>query len=81
MYIVSGTDAAPQATDGTATAGRNYILPGCMLKVAGTDESIGITLTDSEGKVTTLTDDLLTVNKPMASAFIRMKVASGSVLQ
>lgn len=64
MYIVSGMDAATQATDGTATAGRNYILTGRMLKVAGDDASVGITLTDSEGKVIKLTNDLLTVNKP-----------------
>lgn len=64
MYIIGVEDAATHATDGTATAGRNLIVTGRLLKVAGEDASVGITLTNAEGSVTKLTADLLTVNNP-----------------
>jgi hypothetical protein len=65
MYIIGGQDGATRAGDGTATAGRNYILHGRMLRVAGDHESVGITLTNvSTGQVTTVTTDRLTVNNP-----------------
>ena len=64
MYIIGGEDAATRATDGMATAGRNYVLTGRMLKVVGDDDAIGITLTDSAGTVTRLANDMLVVNNP-----------------
>ena len=64
MYIAGGEDAATRAPGNTATAGRNYILTGRMLRVAGDDPSVGVTLTDSEGEVTRLTADMLAVNNP-----------------
>ena len=64
MYIAGGEDAATRVPGHTATPGRNYILTGRMLKVAGDDPSVGITLTDAEGEVTRLADDMLAVNNP-----------------
>ena len=65
MYIAGGEDTVTRATDGTATAGRNYILHGRLIKVAGDDESVGITLTSiSSGEVTRILPDMLAVNNP-----------------
>lgn len=64
IYIIGGEDTSTRATDGIATAGRNYILTGRMLKVAGEDATVGITLTDSKGTVTKLAKDMLVVNNP-----------------
>ena len=65
MYIIGGEDTVTRATDGTATAGRNYIVHGRMLKIAGDDESVGITLTNtSSGEVTRILPDMLAVNNP-----------------
>lgn len=64
IFIFGSEDTATRATDGTATAGRTYKLNGRMLKVAGTDPAVGITLTDSSGAVTRLTEDMLVVNNP-----------------
>lgn len=64
MYIIGGEDAATRATDGMATAGRNYTLNGRLIKVAGDNEAVGITLTNAAGKVTKLPDDMLVVNNP-----------------
>ena len=64
MYITGGEDTATHATDGTATAGRNYILHGRMLKVAGDHESTGVTLTGSDGRVTPIPRDRLVLNMP-----------------
>jgi hypothetical protein len=64
MYIAGGEDAATRATDGTATAGRNYTLHGRLIKVAGDHESVGVTLTGASGQVTRLSDDMIAVNNP-----------------
>lgn len=64
MYIAGTLDAATKATDGTATAGRNLTISGRMLKIAGTDEAVGVTLKAADGTETKLAEDLLTVNKP-----------------
>lgn len=64
MYIIGGEDAATRATDGMATAGRNYTLNGRLIKVVGDNEAVGITLTDAAGKVTKLPNDMLAVNNP-----------------
>ena len=49
----------------SATAGRNFTVLGKNIKVAGTDASVGITLTASEGgSVTKLDADMLVVNDP-----------------
>jgi len=64
MYIIGGEDAATRATDGMATAGRNYTLNGRLIKVVGEHESVGITLTDASGKVSKLPNDMLVVNNP-----------------
>jgi hypothetical protein len=64
MYVVGVEDVATGATDGTATAGGNYILYGRMLKVAGDHESVGVTLTDTAGQTTKLDHDMIAVNHP-----------------
>ncbi|MDR0976323.1 MAG: DUF4469 domain-containing protein [Prevotellaceae bacterium] len=63
-YISSGEDASTRAQDFSATAGRNYTLTGRNIKVTGDDPSVGITLTDSKGKVTRLASDMIAVNSP-----------------
>lgn len=50
--------------DGSATAGHNFFVRGAMLKVVGDHESVGVTLTDSKGATTKLTDDQITINNP-----------------
>ncbi|WP_287619581.1 DNA-binding domain-containing protein [Parabacteroides sp.] len=65
MYILETEDRKSGRKDGSATAGRNLFVRGAMLKVAGEDPSVGITLTSSnDAKVTKLEDDLITINKP-----------------
>lgn len=51
LILIGGEDVATRATDGMATAGRNYTLNGRLIKVVGEHESVGITLTDAFGKV------------------------------
>jgi hypothetical protein len=63
-YIAAGEDASTHAQDFSATAGRNYMLTGKNIKVTGDDPSVGITLTDSKGKTTRLTPDMIAVNDP-----------------
>lgn len=64
IYFAGSEDAATRATDGSATAGRNYVLSGRLIKVTGDKEGVGITLTDSSGNVTKLSGDMLVVNNP-----------------
>lgn len=70
MYIAGVTDASTRAQDASATAGRAFTLTGGKLKVAGSDAAVGITLTDSKGAVTTVTEDLYVVNDPSKLTFI-----------
>lgn len=70
MYIGGVTDASTRATDASATAGRAFTLKGSKLKVAGTDESVGITLTSADGTVTRITEDLMVKNNPSEVIFI-----------
>jgi hypothetical protein len=56
--------------DASATAGRAFTLTGGKLKIAGTDPSVGITLTDSSGAETKITEDLYVVNDPSRLTFI-----------
>lgn len=64
-YILGSEDTATRATDGTATAGRNYRLQGKQIKVAGTHASVGISLVaDSDGAITAIPTDMIVVNKP-----------------
>ena len=63
-YFIGGEDAATRATDGSATAGRNYRLQGKNIKVAGTDPAIGIILIDEKGTKTKLPMDMIAVNNP-----------------
>lgn len=64
MYIIETEDRKTGRKDGSATAGRNLFVRGAMLKVAGDDPSVGVTLTDADGTETKLEDDLITTNKP-----------------
>lgn len=64
QYILETQDIKTGLRDGTATAGRILKVVGNMLKVAGDDPAVGITLTDPEGVVTTLEDDMLDTNNP-----------------
>lgn len=64
MYILETEDKKTGLKDGSATAGRNFFVRGAMLKVAGDDETVGVTLTNAAKAVTKLTDDLITINNP-----------------
>ena len=64
MYILETEDRKTGLKDGTATSGRNLIVRGAMLKVVGSDAAVGVSLTNSEGVVTKLDDDMIASNKP-----------------
>ena len=70
MYVAGGEDASTRAPGFTATAGRPYTLTGAKLKLAGTDPSVGITLTSQSGIVTHVTDEMIAVNTPAKLVFI-----------
>lgn len=70
MYIAGVQDTSTRALDSSATAGRAFTLKGAMLKVTGTDDSVGITLTDSKGTITEITEDLWVLNEPSRLSFI-----------
>lgn len=63
-YILSSEDTATRATDGTASAGRNYRLQGRQIKVAGTHPSVGIVLVATDGTLTPIPQDMIAVNNP-----------------
>lgn len=64
MYILETEDRKTGLRDGSMTPGRNLFVRGANLKVAGTKNGVGVTLTNSEGVVTRLDDDLVTTNRP-----------------
>lgn len=74
MYVATGGAATRVPTDGSAafvaTAGRNFTLKGSKIKIAGDAPAVGITLTDSEGKETKVTDDMIAVNEPSRLVFL-----------
>lgn len=70
MYVAGTQDASTRATDASATAGRNFTLTGSMLKVVGTDPSVGITLTTIDNKVTRIPQDMWAVNDPSKLIFL-----------
>ena len=57
MYILETEDRKTGLKDGTATS-------GAMLKIVGSDAAVGVSLTNSEGIVTKLDDDMIASNKP-----------------
>lgn len=63
-YIAGVEDTSTHATDGSATAGRNLMVMGRLIKIAGNHASVGITLTAPDGKVTPLPKELLAINHP-----------------
>ena len=70
MYIGSVQDAATRAQDASATAGRAFTITGGKLKVMGDNPAVGITLTDSKGTETKVTEDLWVTNDPSKLTFI-----------
>ena len=70
MYIGSVQDAATRAQDASATAGRAFTITGGKLRVAGDNPAVGITLTDSKGTETKVTEDLWVTNDPSKLTFI-----------
>lgn len=64
MYILETEDRKTHLKDGSATSGHNLFVRGAMLSVKGDDPSVGVTLTDEDGEVTKLDEDLITINKP-----------------
>ena len=70
MYIAGVADASTRAQDASATPGRAFTLKGSKLKVAGTDPSVGITLTAEGGTVTKVAEDLFVKNNPSEVIFI-----------
>ena len=63
MYVAGFSPA-------TAIAGRPFTVNGCMLKIAGTDSSVGITITDSKEQTTPVELNMLAVNNPSQLTFI-----------
>lgn len=71
MYISGVKDAATQATDGSMTPGRNFIVTGRLLKVAGGEEGVGITLTpEGDASPVVIEPDMLAVNNPSQLVFL-----------
>ena len=71
MYISGVEDAATHAVDGLMTPGRNFIVTGRLLKVAGGEEGVGITLTpEGEGEPVVIEPDMLAVNNPSQLVFL-----------
>ena len=69
MYILETEDRKTGLKDGSATAGHNFFVRGAMLKVVGDHESVGVTLTDSKGATTKLTDDQITVTTQYSNSY------------
>lgn len=63
-YILGGQDTTTRATDGSATPGRAFRLKGKNIRVAGTDESVGVYLVASGGDKTKLGMDRVVTNNP-----------------
>ena len=71
MYISGVEDAATHAVDGLMTPGRNFIVTGRLLKVAGGEEGVGITLVpEGEGEPVVIEPDMLAVNNPSQLVFL-----------
>lgn len=64
MYILEVEDRKTGRKDGCVTAGRNIFVRGSMLKLVGENPAVGVSLTDSDGTVTVLEEDMVTTNKP-----------------
>ena len=63
-YISGSQDIATRATDGSATPGSPFRLKGKNIKVAGTDEAVGVYLLSSNGDRTKLSMDKIVINYP-----------------
>lgn len=65
FYIGSSSDAATRATDFSATAGRPFTIYGKNILPAGTDASVGVTLTSLEtNAVTRFTEGMIALAEP-----------------
>ena len=63
MYVAGFSPA-------TGIAGRPFTVNGRMLKIAGTDSSVGITIIDSKEQTTPVDLNMLAVNNPSQLTFI-----------
>ncbi len=70
MYMAGGTDTATRMDGFTATAGRNYTAKGKNIRIFGSHPSVGITLTDSKGTITKITQDMIALNNPSEVIFL-----------
>ena len=70
MFVSGGTDTATRAPGFTATPGRAFEMRGSMIKIAGDDPAVGISLTDADGEETAITADRIVVNNPSNVIFI-----------
>ena len=64
MYIIGTEDRKTGLKDGTMTPGRNFFVRSANLKVVGTNEAIGVTLTGEDKAVIKLDADQITTNNP-----------------
>ena len=64
MYIIGTEDRKTGLKDGTMTPGHNFFVRGANLKVVGTNEAIGVTLTGEDKAVIKLDADQITTNNP-----------------
>ena len=63
-YILGGQDTTTRATDGSATPGSAFRLKGKNIRVAGTDEAVGVYLVASDGTKTKLGTNKIVTNNP-----------------
>jgi hypothetical protein len=79
MYILQVTNMQTKAPDGTLTRGRNALVEGAYLRVAGDDPSIGVYLVNADNDAETkLDDDLLVTNDPSKLLLIPADLPAGS---
>lgn len=64
MYILEVEDRKTRLKDGTVTPGHNIFVRGALLKVEGTSEACGVSLTDEKGAVIKLDPDDIVTNMP-----------------
>lgn len=64
MYIIEVEDRIIGMDRNRITPGHNVFVRGARLKVIGTDESVGVTLTHTDGTVSKIAADDIVINNP-----------------
>ena len=64
MYIIEVEDRIIGMDRNRITPGHNVFVRGARLKVIGTDESVGVTLTHTDGTVSKIAAEDIVINNP-----------------